>query len=351
MRGAQSNRVPGRSEPLLRPVAAKPPCQRAFATAFTASTACGGSEMKPTVLELCSGAGGQALGFESAGFAHAALIDSDPHSCATIRINRPYWNVIEADIRKFVTCYWRGVDVVAAGLPCPPFSVAGQQLGGDDERNLFPAFMRILSETRPRVAVVENVRGLLGRRFAAYRDSLEEELGILGFKSAWCLLNALDQGVPQSRVRSFLVARRGDRDFAWPRPNRGGATVGQTLFELMASNGWKRAREWSEKANRPAPTLVGGSRKHGGPDLGPTRARNAWAELGVDGLGVADEAPSPDFEGHPKLTVSMASRLQSFPDDWSLAGSKTQRYRQVGNALPPNLARAVARSIARWLAA
>lgn len=307
--------------------------------------------MRPTVLELCSGAGGQALGFEAAGFAHAALLDSDPHACATIRINRPYWNVIEADIARFDTRYWHGVDVVAAGLPCPPFSVAGQQLGRNDERNLFPAFMRIVSETRPRVAVVENVRGLLGHRFETYRDCIEAELRDLGFKSEWCLLNALDHGVPQSRIRSFLVARLGDRGFTWPRPKGDGGTVGQALLQLMASNGWERARAWSEKANRPAPTLVGGSRKHGGPDLGPTRARRAWAELGVDGLGLADEAPSPDFEGQPRLTVRMASRLQSFPDDWRLAGSKTQRYRQVGNALPPNLARAVARSIARWLAA
>lgn len=306
--------------------------------------------MRPTVLELCSGAGGQALGFEAAGFSHAALVDFDPHSCATIRINRPYWNVIEADIARFDTRYWHGVDVVAAGLPCPPFSVAGQQLGGRDERNLFPAFMRIVSETRPRIAVVENVRGLLGRRFETYRDGIEAELGDMGFKSEWCLLNALDQGVPQSRIRSFLVARLGGQDFFWPRPSGVGCTVGQALFELMASNGWQGAREWSENANQPAPTLVGGSRKHGGPDLGPTRARRAWAGLGVDGLGVADEAPTRDFEGHPRLTVSMASRLQSFPDDWRLAGSKTQRYRQVGNALPPNLARAVAGSVARWLA-
>lgn len=306
--------------------------------------------MKRTVLELCSGAGGQALGFEAAGFTHAALVDYDPHSCATIRMNRPYWNVIEADVTKFDARYWRGVDVVAAGLPCPPFSVAGQQLGGKDERNLFPAFMRIVSEAQPRVAVVENVRGLLGRRFESYRNSIEAELKTLGFQSDWCLLNALDQGVPQYRARSFLVARRGNEEFAWPKPNGGGGTVGQALFELMASNGWERVLEWSEGANRPAPTLVGGSRKHGGPDLGPTRARQAWAELGVDGLGVADAAPSPKFEGRPRLTVTMASRLQSFPDDWCLAGSKTQRYRQVGNALPPSLARAVARSVAQWLA-
>lgn len=306
--------------------------------------------MALTELELCSGAGGQALGFEAAGFKHVALIDYDPHSCATLRMNRPYWNVLEADITRFNTRYWRGVDMVAAGLPCPPFSVAGQQLGRKDERNLFPAFLRIVAETMPRAVVVENVRGLLSRRFDVYRQSIEGELLSLGFNSKWQLLNALDQGVPQDRTRSFLTAFRGEAKFRWPRANERGSTVGEALGGLMASNGWLGAQAWSEKANRPAPTLVGGSRKHGGPDLGPTRARQAWAELGVDGRGLVDEAPLRDFKGFPRLTVGMASKLQSFPEDWHLAGSKTQRYRQVGNALPPKLAFAVARSVARCLA-
>ena len=306
--------------------------------------------MMPTVLELCSGAGGQALGFEAAGFGHAVLVDYDPHSCATVRMNRPYWNVLEADITRFDARYWEGVDVVAAGLPCPPFSVAGQQLGGSDDRNLFPAFLRIVAETMPRAVMVENVRGLLARRFDSYRRSIDQELSSLGFNSHWQLLNAVDQGVPQYRARSFLVAFRGEREFRWPKPNGGGGTVGDALCALMASNGWCGAQEWAEHANRPAPTLVGGSRKHGGPDLGPTRARRAWAELGVDGLGLADEAPAPSYDGHPRLTVEMASKLQSFPDEWILAGTKTQRYRQVGNALPPKLAHAVARSLSQCLA-
>ena len=132
--------------------------------------------MIPTVLELCAGAGGQALGFETAGFKHVALIDYDPHACATLRTNRRYWNVLQADIQRFPAGYWAGVDVVAAGLPCPPFSVAGRQLGSADERNLFPAFLRVVSETKPRVAVVENVRGLLQRRFDAYREHIDSEL-------------------------------------------------------------------------------------------------------------------------------------------------------------------------------
>ena len=305
--------------------------------------------MAPTVLELCAGAGGQAIGFEEAGFRHIGLIDSDPHACATLRLNRPYWNVLEADITRFTANYWNGVDVVAAGLPCPPFSVAGQQLGNGDERNLFPAFLRIVSEIGPRAIVVENVRGLLARKFDSYRGAIEDEFGSLGFKLQWQLLNALDHGVPQYRARSFLVGLRERREFRWPSKNGQSETVGQALGAMMAANGWRGADEWAERANRPAPTLVGGSKKHGGPDLGPTRARQAWAELGVDGLGVANAPPEPNFVGNPRLTVEMASKLQSFPPDWKLAGSKTQRYRQVGNALPPKLASAVARSVVQCL--
>jgi DNA (cytosine-5)-methyltransferase 1 len=117
----------------------------------------------------------------------------------------------------------------------------------------------------------------------------------------------------------------------------------------MASNGWKGAREWSRNANRIAPTLVGGSKKHGGPDLGPTRARRAWAELGVDGLGIADQAPEKDFTGMPRLTVQMAARIQGFSDEWIITGKKTAAYRQVGNAFPPPVAEAVGRSIMKCL--
>jgi DNA (cytosine-5)-methyltransferase 1 len=118
------------------------------------------------------------------------------------------------------------------------------------------------------------------------------------------------------------------------------------LYRLMKSGGWKGAKDWKKMASGIAPTIVGGSKKHGGPDLGPTRARAAWAALGVDGKGLADQPPSKDFSGLPRLTVPMAARIQGFPDEWHFVGRKTAAYRQVGNALPPPLAFEVARSIA-----
>jgi DNA (cytosine-5)-methyltransferase 1 len=112
---------------------------------------------KISVLELCAGAGGQALGFEQAGFEHVALVELDEHACRTLRHNRPQWNVIREDLKEFDPLPYSGVDVVAAGLPCPPFSKAGKQLGHLDERNLFPAAIKIIKSLRPRAVIIENV--------------------------------------------------------------------------------------------------------------------------------------------------------------------------------------------------
>ncbi len=113
----------------------------------------------------------------------------------------------------------------------------------------------------------------------------------------------------------------------------------------MASNGWTGAKSWRKGASAIAPTLVGGSKKHGGPDLGPTRAKKAWAAIGVDGMGIANEVPAQDFVGVPRLTVRMAARVQGFPDSWLFSGKKTAAYRQIGNAFPPPVACAVGSQI------
>ncbi len=298
-----------------------------------------------TSLELCAGAGGQARGLELAGFGHSGLVEIDSDCCKTLRFNRPKWTVHESDLNLFSATAYRGIDLLAGGLPCPPFSVAGKQLGDKDERNLFPAALRIINETRPKAVMIENVRGFLSAVFEDYRGFIRRELEKLGYEAHWRLFNASDYGVPQLRPRVVIVAIRNDiKDaFEWPHPRTFDApTVGETLYPLMAENGWLGAKAWAAHANDIAPTLVGGSKKHGGPDLGPTRARKAWATLGVNGKGLADYAPEWDFVGMPKLTVRMASRIQGFDENWQFHGRKTAAYRQVGNAFPPPVARAVA---------
>lgn len=302
-------------------------------------------------VELCAGAGGQALGIEQGGFRHEALVEIDSHCRNTLRLNRPSWNVIEdeqSDLAKFNGRPFRGVDLLAGGLPCPPFSVAGKQLGKGDERNLFPDAIRVVDEIRPQAIMIENVRGFLDAVFSDYRQQIKSQLSKLGYITDWKLFNASEFGVPQLRPRVVIVAVRKENAnlFEWPFPTfRKAPTVGETLYGMMKENGWRGATKWKNRADEIAPTIVGGSKKHGGPDLGPTRAKKAWASLGVDGMGIANEAPTSDFVGMPRLTVPMVARLQGFPPDWEFTGRKTPAYRQVGNAFPPPVAAAVAEKI------
>ena len=305
-------------------------------------------------LEMCAGAGGQALGLERAGFDHEALVEWELAACNTLTLNRPQWNVIHRDLAEFDGRPYQGVDLVAGGVPCPPFSKAGKQLGADDERDLFPQAIRIVDETRPQAVMLENVRGLFDAVFVDYRQKIARQLQALGYWTDWHLFNAADFGVCQLRPRVVFVAVRQDIApyFRWPAPDmKLGPTVGELLHDLMAVNGWRGVNSWRERANDIAPTLVGGSKKHGGPDLGPTRARAAWAALGVEGKSLADEAPQADFVGTPRLTVRMCARVQGFPDDWQFAGRKTAAYRQVGNAFPPPVAHAVGRQVAEAIEA
>jgi len=306
-----------------------------------------------TSLEICAGAGGQALGLEKAGFEHAALVEIDPHACATLRSNRPNWNVLHQDIREFHAFGLRGVDLLAGGVPCPPFSKAGHQLGHDDERDLFPEALRLVEECHPRAIMLENVRGLLDPVFDDYRERINLRLRSLGYSPSWRLLQAADFGVPQLRPRVIMVAVQDDAVpfFHWPSASGTHLSVGEALLDEMASNGWEGAAGWAKQARTVAPTLVGGSKKHGGPDLGPTRARKAWAALGVDGGTVADAPPAAGYIGLPRLTVAMAARIQGFPSNWRITGLKTAAYRQVGNAFPPPVAQAVGEAIAEALVA
>lgn len=307
---------------------------------------------KLSCVEICAGAGGQSIGLENANFEPEALVEIDAACCNTLRSNRPNWNVIEGDVKKFDGRPFRGVELLSGGVPCPPFSIAGKQLGECDERDLFPEAIRLVDEIRPRAVMLENVRGFLDAVFVDYRKNLKTQLERLGYKADWNLLNASNYGVSQLRPRVVIVAVKKDISefFNWPIPfQRRPKVVGDLLYDLMASRGWLNAKKWKEQANEIAPTIVGGSKKHGGPDLGPTRARNAWANIGVNGTGIADLPPERDFVGMPKLTVSMVARIQAFPDSWIITGRKTSAYRQIGNAFPPPVAQAVAEEIKNCL--
>ena len=328
-----------------------------------------------TVLEICGGGGGMALGLEQAGFECAAIAEIDHDACDTLRANRPGWKAIEGDVRDLDGKQFDGIDLVAGGPPCQPFSVGGMQLGEGDERDLFPEALRIVGEARPRMVMLENVKGLSQKRFLGYRAQVIKSLCKMGYRSIrWRVVNASSWGVPQLRPRMVLIAGRNPSSLSlagvgadgslitdlharvpWalsmPGASSMAPSVGTTLHDLMASRGWPGAYDWAIKANDIAPTIVGGSKKHGGADLGPTRAKEAWRRLRVDGMGIADEAPGPDFpvDGLPRLTLRMVARLQGFPDDWLFSGRKTSAYRQLGNAFPPPVARAFGESMAAAL--
>jgi DNA-methyltransferase (dcm) len=329
-------------------------------------------------IEMCAGAGGQALGLHEAGFKHAALIEIDHHACETLRLNNSdlklnWQEVIESDLKLFAKSaknYAGLIDLVAGGVPCPPFSKAGRQLGHEDDRDLFPTALEIVRKIRPQAVMLENVPGLLEEKFKEYRNKISAELDSMGYTSEWKLHQASEYGVPQLRPRVILVAlkHKSFKHFSWPEPACSEPiTVGEALYDLMAKGGWEGVKQWKRKANKVAPTLVGGSKKHGGPDLGPTRAKRQWRELGVNGHRVANdnELPKAGFTGAwkrdgtiqegcenlPLLNVRMAARIQGFPDNWRFFGTKTHAYRQVGNAFPPPVAKAIGQQIYKALQA
>lgn len=308
-----------------------------------------------------------------------ALIEIDKHACETLKLNvedNAEWEgceVIEADLLQLDPHKFRlqigleqgDLDLLAGGVPCPPFSIAGKQLGEDDERDLFPTMLKMVDELQPKAVMIENVRGLLDQKFQDYREKILKSLESMGYsKCYWKVLEAKDYGVPQLRPRAILVAMKKEyaEHFLWAEPKkRPLVTVGEALaltmkerFDAIDDPRAESAYEdWFESASKGvAPTLVGGSKKHGGADLGPTRAKKAWKDLGVCGLGVANKPQEMVDSGRdlfaaagPKLTVQQAAIIQGFPPDWEFPGRKTASYRQVGNAFPPPVAQAVGEQI------
>jgi len=327
------------------------------------------------VVEICAGAGGQSLGLERAGFRHVLAVELDGQAAETLRHNLVkvlgYDEKEAADTIKvgdvaseiWDPAEYFGVDLLAGGVPCPPFSIAGKQLGATDERDLFAWAVKLCGRIKPKALLLENVKGLSGSRFTAYRQRVLDQLREYGYIAEWRLLKADRYGVSQLRPRFVLVALRPEyaEYFEWPEPHaEPPPTVGELLKDLMGKGDWseEKLEEWVRQANKIAPTIVGGSKKHGGADLGPSRAKAAWEAMGVDAKGVADDPPGPTnprVKGakHPMLTVDMIARIQGWYGEefaeWEFQGKKTSKYRQIGNAFPPPVAKALGVAIIKAL--
>jgi DNA (cytosine-5)-methyltransferase 1 len=317
-----------------------------------------------TFVDVCSGAGGLALGLERAGFEPRLLLDEDDDACRTLRTNRPRWNVLQADLLDFDPSEHPesyDVDLLSAGLPRVRSNATVGRADSRVEERLLEATVYLVHAIRPRAVLIENVPGLAhADEYRPFRDFAHAELTHLGYEFSWFVVNAVDFGVPQNRKQGVLVAVEQNRSepFRPPEPTvREPRTVGDALATSMASRGWPDAARWAAQADQPAPTLVGGSKNRGGADLGPTGAKRKWATMGVDAHTVGNEVPSPDFawdpalgrDGMVKITVQQAALLQSFPESWEIAGLKTARYRQVGHATPPPVGEALGLAVAEAL--
>ncbi|MET8769663.1 DNA cytosine methyltransferase [Streptomyces sp. NPDC004658] len=319
---------------------------------------------KLTFVDVCAGAGGLALGLERAGFEPRLLLDEDDDACRTLRANRPHWNVLKTDLLDFdpvdhPEVY--DVDLLAAGLPRVKSSAAVTRRSSDTEIRLIQATAYLVHAVQPRALIIENVPTLVdGDSFESIRDFLCKELAHLGYELSWFALNASDFGVPQDRALGILAAvkRQWANAFRPPRPTVNEyVSVGEALAPSMRSRGWPDADRWAAQATSVAPTLVGGSKTHGGPDFGPTGTKAKWRRMGVYTKSFGNKPPGRDFKWDPSLgddglvriTVDQTALLQGFPESWEIAGLKTARYRQIGHATPPPVAEALGRSVAEAL--
>ncbi|MER8116209.1 DNA cytosine methyltransferase [Streptomyces sp. NPDC094031] len=317
-----------------------------------------------TFVDVCSGAGGLALGLERAGFTPRLLLDIEPYACDTLLANRPQWNVVNTDLLDFdpvdhPEVY--DVDLLAAGLPRVRSNATVTRRSSDSEIHLIRATAYLVHAVQPRALIIENVPTLVDEdSLAPVRDFLREELEHLGYQLTWFVLNACDFGVPQDRRQGVLVAvkQQWASAFRPPRPTvHEHVSIGEALAPSMRSRGWSDADLWAAQAVSVAPTLVGGSKSHGGADFGPSGTKAKWQRMGVYTKSFGNEPPGPDFTWDPSLgddglvriTVDQTALLQGFPEEWGISGRKTARYRQIGHATPPPVGEALGRAVAEAL--
>lgn len=327
------------------------------------------------VLELFAGAGGLAVGMEKAGLKCVALNEIDKHACATLRNNRPNWNVLEGDIKDFIfSQYYNQVDVVTGGFPCQAFSYAGKRLGFEDARGtLFYEFARVVKEVNPPICIGENVKGLLSHDNGKTLQGMISILDEIGYNVVPAqVLKAINYKVPQKRERLILVGIRKDIDlkYEYPKPYKKIYTLSDALKkgELFASNVQKSNGAKYPESKKSVLDLVppkgywrdlpidiqkdfmGASFYLGGGKTGMAR-RIGWDEpcltLTCSPAQKQTERCHPD-ETRP-FTVREYARIQTFPDDWQFSGPLAQQYKQIGNAVPVNLGREVGYSIIKFL--
>lgn len=299
------------------------------------------------------------MGLEEAGLQAIMLVDNDKNCCATLKYNRPEWNVVCKDIH-LVDFRGMKADVVTGGFPCQAFSHAGKKLGFEDTRGtLFFEFARCVKEVNPPMFVAENVEGLTRHDKGRTMEVILGVMAELGYEVQHKVLNALDYSVPQKRKRVFIVGTKHGIHFKFPEPHGKVVTLREALKSVPSSEGaiYSPSRKavlnlvppggcWVNLPDDIAKKYMGASYTSGGGRRGMAR-RLSWGEPCL----TLTTSPSQKFTErcHPDetrpFTVREYARIQTFPDKWNFYGSVHSKYRQIGNAVPFNLARAMGESI------
>ena len=304
-------------------------------------------------VELFAGAGGLALGLENAGLNHQLLVEIDKNAAATLSNNRPKWNIVCDDALK-IDYQQIEAEIVTGGFPCQAFSFAGKKLGFEDARGtLFYALAKAVKQINPKIAVGENVRGLLrhenGKTLEAMIDIMEE----LGYKVVVKVLRAQYLDVPQKRERLIILCIRNDLDipFIFPKENNYTISIREALKNVPLSDGQvyppKKLKilekippggYWKDLPDKIQREYMGASYFMGGGKTGMAR-RLSWDEPSL--TLTCSPAQKQTERCHPEdtrpLTVREYARIQSFPDSWIFSGSTSSQYKQIGNAVPVNL--------------
>ena len=318
---------------------------------------------KPTVIELFAGAGGMALGLEKAGFETKMLVEYDKDCVATLRKNRPNWNVIHDDIQK-VSFKGMKADVVTGGFPCQAFSHAGRKLGFEDTRGtLFYEFARAVKEIKPKIFLAENVEAILRNQDGKTIEVIMDVLGSFGYDVRYEILNAVNYDVAQKRKRVIFIGTKKGVRFQYPKPSKKKIMLSDALKGVPKSQGYTYSEEkikllkhvpaggcWVNMPVEVQKKYMGKSFYSSGGRRGMGR-RIAWDEPCL--TLTCSPGQKMTERCHPEevrpFTIREYARIQTFPDSWEFVGSISSQYKQIGNAVPVNLAKAVAKELVKSL--